>query len=212
MKALTYDDRVWINSDRKLDGVCRDVLQAQDNGLNVLVVAHFDSSLTSFAATLRQRAIDFHSFLAFDRKSLCEMNPPGEPGKVRLALSSQLHADNFAAGHQSEQVALRALVIEHHPLAIRDASLLNALNALDCRSEISFHSALTDPLLLHFGGERIEGFLRRMGLEDEECVSHELISRAIRGAQEKIGSQVRQEMQTQSAEDWFKYNLRERLW
>lgn len=54
--------------------------------------------------------------------------------------------------------------------------------------------------------------LRRMGLADDDCISHELISHAIRGAQEKIGSQVKQEMQTQSAEDWFRYNLREKLW
>ena len=212
MKAPAYDDKVWINNDRKLDGICRDVLLAQDNGLNVLVVAHFDKSLTSFAATLRERAIDFQSFLAFDSKSLCEINPSDKAGKVRLALSSYFQADRFAAERRSERVALRTLVIEHHPLAVRDDSLLSSLSALDCLSEISFHSALTDPLLSHFGGEKIEGLLRRLGLAEEECVSHELISRAIRGAQDKISSQVKQDMQTQSAEDWFKYNLRERLW
>lgn len=212
MKDLTYDDKVWINNIRKLEGVCRDVLQAQDNHLNVLIVAHFDRTLTSFADTLRQREIDFQSYLAFDQKSLCEMNTTDKLAKVRLALSSYFHTDNFAAAHQNDRVALRTLIIEHHPLSARDESLLNALGALDCRTEISFHTALTDPLMLHFGGEKLEGLLRRMGLAEEECISHELVSRAIRAAQEMIASKVTQEMQTQSADDWFKYNLREKLW
>ncbi|MEK6301465.1 MAG: hypothetical protein AABO41_12145 [Acidobacteriota bacterium] len=149
------------------------------------MVAHFDATLTVFAATLRERAIDFQSYLAFDRKSLCDMNPPGKQGRVRLALSSYFHADHFAAEHQSDRVGLRALIIEHHPLRVRDDSLLSALSALECRSEISFHSALTDPLLLQFGGAKIEGLLRRMGLDETECVSHELITRAIWAAQER---------------------------
>ena len=44
-------------------------------------------------------------------------------------------------------------------------------------------------------------------INESECISHHLITTAIRGALEKIGSQVPRNLQAESIEDWFKYNL-----
>ena len=44
-------------------------------------------------------------------------------------------------------------------------------------------------------------------MERDECISHFLVDRAIRQAQEKIEHTVGKGLDAQSAEDWFKYNL-----
>jgi preprotein translocase subunit SecA len=62
----------------------------------------------------------------------------------------------------------------------------------------------------HFGGgETVQALFRRMGMPANECISHHLVTNAIRRAQEEIESKVPRDVPTQSVEDWFKYNLPE---
>ena len=103
--------------------------------------------------------------------------------------------------------ALRILVAEHHPLVSRDEAVLDAARSLACDAQVFHYTSLTDPLLNHFGGDRIRGLMTQIGMEEQECISSPVISRAIRNAQEKIQKQVQREMQTNSPEEWFRFNL-----
>lgn len=64
--------------------------------------------------------------------------------------------------------------------------------------------------MMHFGGEKLCGLMKQLGMEEQDCVSHPMISKALRNAQEKIQSQIEREMQTNSPEEWFRFNLPQR--
>jgi preprotein translocase subunit SecA len=49
-----------------------------------------------------------------------------------------------------------------------------------------FYLALEDDLLRIFGGERITGFMEKLGMQEGEPIEHALISRAIENAQSKV--------------------------
>jgi preprotein translocase subunit SecA len=49
-----------------------------------------------------------------------------------------------------------------------------------------FYLALDDDLLRIFGGERITGFMEKLGMQEGEPIEHGLISRAIENAQSKV--------------------------
>ncbi|MDR0453960.1 MAG: preprotein translocase subunit SecA [Deferribacteraceae bacterium] len=52
--------------------------------------------------------------------------------------------------------------------------------------ESRFYLSLEDDLLRIFGAERISGLMNRMGMQKGEPIEHNLISRAIEGAQKKV--------------------------
>ena len=205
MARESYEEIVWADAGRKLNGVCREAEEARRAGLNVLVVAHFEGTLSAAAAALRERGIEHRSGSSLEPSSLC-----GAGASVWLALAAHLrkpepHASAAAGGSER----LRVVVAEHHPLASRDRAIVEAVRALPCAARVTFHAALTDPLFSRFGGERILGLMKRMGLDESEPVSHPLISGAVRKAQEKIEKKVHGELPVSSAEVWFKYNLRD---
>lgn len=210
MANLIYTDKVWVNDDRKLEGVCTDIAQARNHGLNVVVIAHFGATLADVEAKLRNRSIDFHTFFAGDNATLCSINSGSQTAQVWLALASYFQARDFQTDRVDEQERLCVLIAEHHPMASRDQALLDAVTCLPCQRRIIFHAALTDALLLHFGGERLQSLLKQLGQQEEDCISHPMISAAIKRAQEKLDKQVGQELRTQSAQEWFKYNLDDR--
>ncbi|MGB8510662.1 MAG: hypothetical protein WCD76_19985 [Pyrinomonadaceae bacterium] len=208
--GASYDDKVWVDEARKLEGVRRDVAGAAADNLNVLVVAHFEEMLSVIAKKLRDCSIAYRIFSSGDPAALCaaNMSEAGAFPSVRLVLASHLRSSGFASAvNKPVEGRLRVLVVEHHPLLARDEALTNALAQLPCRPTTTFHTALTDALLSRFVGESTRGLLEKLGHAEDECLTHPFITKAIRNAQEKVGKGVRGEMPTLSAEEWFKHNM-----
>lgn len=202
----SYEDKIWLDGNRKLDGICQDALDARAERSNALILAHFKSTLSIVEGCLSARAIDYNSYLPVDFSALCFRGNDTESTRVWVGLASYFQARSSAPVEQSGS-ALRILVAEHYPLGSRDKAVLDATRSLACDAQVIHYTSLTDPLLNHFGGDRIRGLMTQMGMEEQECISSPVISRAIRNAQEKIQKQVQREMQTNSPEEWFRFNL-----
>ena len=52
--------------------------------------------------------------------------------------------------------------------------------------ESRFYIALEDDLIRLFGGDRIQGIMEKLGMEEGECIEHNLLSKAIENAQKKV--------------------------
>jgi hypothetical protein len=204
--ATTYEDKIWTDAARKLEGIRREAEEARGAGLSVLVVAHFENMLAGVSQRLRECSIEFKTYAAGDSSALCATRRGGAAPSVWVVLASHLWASAAAVTPESGEVSLRVLVAEHHPLLTKDEALLAALARLPCRSRVTFHAALNDALLARVVGEGTMNLLKMLGHTDEECISHPVLSRAIRGVQEKIARRARGDLPTASAEDWFKYN------
>jgi hypothetical protein len=201
----SHEDKVWFDRDRKLEGICRDVTDAKANGSNGLILAHFKSTLAEIEESLRTRSIEYKSYLPLDFSSLCGQSDAAGDRDVWVGLASYFQSKAFSAAKTSKS-SLHILIAEHHPMASRDQALLDAARSLPCATQVIFHSSLTDPVLQHFGTDKIGGLMKQLGMQEQDFISHRLISSAITTAQEKIERKIQLEMQTQSPEDWFKYN------
>jgi preprotein translocase subunit SecA len=70
-----------------------------------------------------------------------------------------------------------------------------------------FYSALDEPLFKFFGGDRISSMIEKLGLSENEAIEHQMISTAIKNAQEKISKQVVIDYSAQSQAGWFSKNI-----
>ena len=207
MTGQAYDEQIWVDEARKLAGIRRDVAAGLGAGLNVLIVAHFENMLSVIARRLRAEGFEARTY-AGDASALCATGQ--RPAFVWITLASHLGTGAFASGGKTEEITLRVLAAEHHPLPAPDEALLAALSSLPCRSSVTFHVALTDALLARFVGESALALLKKLGHAEDESLSHPLITKAIRGAQEKVAKQARGALPTLSAEEWFQHNMERR--
>ena len=93
--------------------------------------------------------------------------------------------------------------IEHHPLAEKERNTFDSL----AEKNIIVYSSLDEPLFTYFGGERISALLSTMGLDENEAISHPMITKSIRNIQEKLAGQVSLEQSAHSMEEWMKKNV-----
>ena len=91
---------------------------------------------------------------------------------------------------------------EHYPIRTKEEELFNKMKL---QSVIVF-SSLDEPLLKHFGGEKIIHLMKQLGMKEDEIIEHKMVSKAIRNAQDKIGKKVLVEQSAHTQQDWFEKN------
>ena len=205
MPVTQIDDKVWFDRERKLREICEEVRTLVAQGHNVIVLSHFSSSLSKLTGLLRDASFPHLNFSTYDSSQLCA----AAAGTVWTGLARGFQAPSAIQIPVANLTKLSVIILEHHPRQSKDQELLDTAAKLSCQVELCFHFSLDDPLLRHFNGDSIKGLLKKVGIDESECLSHHLITAAIRNAQEKIESQVMRDLQAESIEDWFRYNLPE---
>lgn len=205
MPVIQDDDKVWFDEAIKVDHICSDVSAGEQQGHNVLLLSHFDATLARLAALLTQKEIRHERFSSLNPFELCTSSP----GKVWLGSARGLHLA-YDMSPVSEGAPLEILLAEHHPMQSRDQEVIDAAAKLACQARLCFYFSLDDPVMKHFGNASIKALFERLGMAKTECITHHLVTRAIRTAQEKIESKVGKDVPTVSVDDWFKFNLPEK--
>ena len=152
-----------------------------------MVVAHFEDCLTEIRQLLEANAVDDPRLFALRADDLESVK------------SSLLGLDD------SQLVEM--IVAERHPLVERDGELVEFARQCGCRSRISHHLSLEDPLLKIFAGEWTRNILEKLGMTEDEPIQSRMASRRIRQAQEKVTRNANGELVVKSANAWFEGNV-----
>ena len=89
--------------------------------------------------------------------------------------------------------------IEHFPLQEEEQTTFKAMGL----KEATVFSALDEPLFRLFKGERMIQLMQQMGMQPEECIENNMISAAIKRAQEKIRDKAMILTSARSQSDWL---------
>jgi preprotein translocase subunit SecA len=72
--------------------------------------------------------------------------------------------------------------------------------------DVQVWSALDEPLFKHFGSDKIIQMMKQLGMKEDVAIEHNMISKAIQNAQEKISKKVLIDQAASSQEEWLKKN------
>jgi hypothetical protein len=92
---------------------------------------------------------------------------------------------------------------EHYPLQKKEQEFFQQLQL----KEVKILSALDEPLFKRFGADKIVGMLKSMGMSEHAPIENQMISNAIKNAQEKLEKQVSIEHSAISQQKWLEKNL-----
>jgi preprotein translocase subunit SecA len=73
--------------------------------------------------------------------------------------------------------------------------------------EVRVLSALDEPLFKRFGSDKIIQMMKQMGMSEKQSIEHDMISKAIQNAQDKIDHKIDIEQSARSQNDWLVRNL-----
>ena len=125
-------------------------------------------------------------FLAKEEMFRRGIDPKADPAAYEEVLAeykavcSEEHDKVIAAG------GLRIIGTERHESRRIDNQLRGRSGRQGDPGESRFYIALEDDLIRLFGGDRVQGIMEKLGMEEGECIEHPLLSKAIENAQKKV--------------------------
>jgi|GEM_PF-5419189 len=120
---------------------------------------------------------------------------PGE-AEHRFALS-----DRLAFMHDSGSKPI--LFAGHYPLHSSEQSLCDELGL----KEMEVYSHLDMGLFHFFGGEKLKELMTTMVVQEDEPLTHAMITKAISNAQDKIAKQCPADLHALSEAEWMRVNV-----
>jgi hypothetical protein len=206
-RVLRDDDRIWVTTDQKWNGIVNEILKERSESVFILVVAHFKKTAAELKKQFQSRGLEFKDYEWHSHFGQWEKADTNQPVLIMAVNISELEG---AIRQFGKDKRVLVLVAEHYPLPEGDEALFSFLSNLPCSSTIRFHSALDEPFFKMFGGEGMSSAIKMIQTlqpNENEYISHRFVTSAIRKAQENIKKKVRGNNRVDSMEEWFQYNL-----
>ncbi len=103
---------------------------------------------------------------------------------------------------------LCVLFLGHYPLVKPENKILEELRGCIGAAPVVFCLSLEDALLETFGSDRIKPLMETLGMGDDECIEHAMVTKSILRVREKLENSGKAEIKTDSEVDWFARNSR----
>src|SRR5215203_3149402 len=184
------DDLVYKTKMAKYGAVVEDIVERHNEGQPVLVGTVSVEVSEHLARLLKQKGIKHNVLNAKHHEREAEIiAEAGEKGAVTIATNMAGRGTDIKLGEGVPEVGgLYVLGTERHESRRIDNQLRGRSGRQGDPGESRFYLSFEDDLLRLFGGDRMQGVIDRIGLEDDVPIEAGMISNSVRRAQEQVES------------------------
>ncbi len=191
MIRVDYPDAIYQTKKEKYDAVLDEIVELHSRGQPVLVGTVSIDVSEELSTCPKKRGVPHNVLNAKNHQAEAEIIAnAGQKGAVTISTNMAGRGTDIVLGEGvTELGGLHILGTERHESRRIDNQLRGRSGRQGDPGSSRFYLSLEDDLLRIFGGERISGFMNRMGMSEGEPIEHKMISRAIENAQSKVEGQ-----------------------
>lgn len=178
-KSIQVTDLIWKTERIKYDALIK---QLQDNNKHILIY-FFEDTKKNIIDELQRANFNFSENTSSNATIL--VVKPTQIFQISNAENTNI------------------IFVEHYPLLSTEQKLKQHILEVLNIQNVTFYTSFEDELLQLFGAEKILAIMEKMGFNENEPMSHNLISSSIEKAQQKIEEKVNIDTNTRQRKDWF---------
>jgi preprotein translocase subunit SecA len=183
-----FADVIYKNVAAKERAVVREIKNLHKNGQPVLVGTISIDVSEKISRMLKKEKVEHEVLNAKQHDREAEIIAhAGQYGKVTIATNMAGRGTDIKLTPESKEVGgLHILGTSRHESRRIDNQLRGRSGRQGDPGSSRFFLSLEDDLLRIFGSGRISGIMDKLGMEEDEPIEHNLISKAIENAQKKV--------------------------
>ena len=197
LNRLDNEDEVYRTSKERDNAVVEQVKTCHDKGQPVLLGTASIEQSEHFSVLLKRQKIPHNTLNARNHEREADIIAnAGVEGAVTIATNMAGRGTDIKLGGMDASDADRNVVLnagglyvlgtERHESRRIDNQLRGRAGRQGDAGETKFYLSLEDDLMRIFGSDRLDGFLKKMGLEQGEAITHSWVSKALEKAQKKV--------------------------
>ncbi|AGF79195.1 protein translocase subunit secA [Desulfocapsa sulfexigens DSM 10523] len=188
MVRKDFADVIYKNIAAKERAVIREIKALHEKGQPVLVGTISIDVSEKISRLLKKEKVEHEVLNAKQHDREAEIiADAGQYGKVTIATNMAGRGTDIKLSKESKEAGgLHILGTSRHESRRIDNQLRGRSGRQGDPGSSRFFLSLEDDLLRIFGSGRISGIMDKLGMEEDEPIEHNLISRAIENAQKKV--------------------------
>jgi preprotein translocase subunit SecA len=202
----SYSDKVWKKRPEAIKGMITEAMMAITQNQVPVVLGCFEDTITEVMVFLTSASVP-NFYLNTDSFG----DASNQSKVVFVCHTAHILSSSGLTGFLSavsKERKIRFLFAGHYPLPSKENKIIEKLSSSYPTSSISFYSSINDAAFEPFGADRIAALLSQLGLKEDECIEHIMVSKAMARAREKIESKVHHEIVAKSESEWFITNVK----
>jgi len=191
MIRTDHTDVIYKTEEEKFEAAIEEIKELHDQNRPVLVGTISIEKSELLSRQLSKKGIRHNVLNAKNHEKEAEIiAQAGQPGAVTISTNMAGRGTDIKLGEGVADVGgLHILGTERHESRRIDNQLRGRSGRQGDKGSSRFYLSLEDDLLRIFGAERISSVMDRIGVERGEPIEHNLISKAIEGAQRRVEGQ-----------------------
>ena len=188
MVRIDHPDQIYKTAAAKYRAVVREIRELHDKGQPVLVGTISIDVSEKLSGMLKKGGIPHEVLNAKHHEREAEIvADAGQKGRVTIATNMAGRGTDIKLGDGVAALGgLHILGTSRHESRRIDNQLRGRSGRQGDPGSSRFFLSLEDDLLRIFGSDRISGIMEKLGMEEDEAIEHNMISRAIENAQRKV--------------------------
>jgi preprotein translocase subunit SecA len=183
-----YPDVIYRTEKEKFRAAVKEIEELHRVDRPVLVGTISIDKSEHLSKLLKRNGIPHHVLNAKHHEQEAEIvAQAGQPGAVTIATNMAGRGTDIVLGEGvAERGGLHILGTERHESRRIDNQLRGRAGRQGDPGSSRFYLSLEDDLLRIFGSDRISRIMEKLGMEEGQPIEHNLLSRAIEGAQKRV--------------------------
>jgi len=183
-------DLVYKTEEGKFKAVVEDIVERHKTGQPVLVGTRSIDKSEMLSRLLEKRGVPHQVLNAKHHEREAQIIAlAGQAGTVTIATNMAGRGTDIVLGEGVPSLGgLHILGTERHESRRIDNQLRGRSGRQGDPGSSQFYVSLEDELMRIFGGERMQGLMGRLGMDDEQPIESPMLTRAIENAQRKVES------------------------
>ncbi len=188
MIRTDYADVIYKNEAAKYRAVIREIKELHEKGRPVLVGTISIDVSEKISRMLKKEKVEHEVLNAKQHEREAEIIAlAGQLGRVTIATNMAGRGTDIKLGPGVKEIGgLHILGTSRHESRRIDNQLRGRSGRQGDQGSSRFYLSLEDDLLRIFGSDRISGFMSKLGMEEDDPIEHNWISKAIENAQRKV--------------------------
>lgn len=186
-----FPDSIYKTEQEKFRAVVREIKELNQKGQPVLVGTISIEKSERLSLMLKKEGIKHSVLNAKHHEKEAEIvAQAGQMGAVTLSTNMAGRGTDIVLGEGVPQIGgLHILGTERHEARRIDNQLRGRSGRQGDPGSSRFYLSLEDDLLRIFGAERISSIMDKLGMEEDQPIEHNLVSRALENAQKRVEAQ-----------------------
>lgn len=181
-------DRIYKTEKGKFSSMAKEVKMLQEAGQPVLIGTVSVEKNEQVAKMLEKKGVKYEVLNAKNNeKEAAIVAKAGQKGSVTLATNIAGRGTDIVLGEGVRELGgLFVIGTERHESRRIDNQLRGRSGRQGDPGTTQFYVSLEDDLMRIFGGERIAGYMEKLGVDEQTAIENKSVTKALVGAQKKV--------------------------